>query len=52
MEREREPMMPNEDEGPREGEGIDEVPGMPNEELEQAHHDDAAREAEEEHKEE
>ena len=46
---EREPMNPNKDEdkdlGPKEGEAIDEVPGVPNEELEQAHQEDAAKEA-------
>lgn len=46
MEREREPQLPDEDhdQGPQAGEAIDEVPGASNEELEQAHEDDAARE--------
>ncbi len=39
--------------GPKEGQGIDEVEGVPNEQLEKAHQDDAAKEAaeEEQHKE-
>lgn len=50
-EREHEPIMPDEDDnevGPKEGEGVDENPGVTPERFERVHQDDAAKEEAEE----